>query len=171
MSVVRLSPPHAEALYALRQRALREEPLVFGSAPDDDRLSVDFARAILAERDVHAVFAEVDAGALVGMVGVLRSTRVKTGHRADIYGMYVAPEARRRGVARALLDAAVDQCRAWGLRQVHLSVSTAAPPAQALYASAGFERWGTEPAALMWAGAFYDEHHLVLMLTGGAPAA
>jgi len=88
-------------------------------------------------------------------------------HRASIWGMYVQPHARGQRFGRSLLEAAVDHARRWsGVTQVHLSVTTDAPEARALYESAGFEAWGTEPMALLWRGQFSAEVHMVLSLGG-----
>ena len=78
--------------------------------------------------------------------------------------MYVSAAARRRGVGRALLDAAVKQARAWGLEQVQLSVTDAAPEAKRMYEAAGFKSWGHQPRTLAWRGHFVDESHMVLDL-------
>jgi GNAT superfamily N-acetyltransferase len=51
-------------------------------------------------------------------------------------GLRVAPEQRRRGVARAMLEAAVAQARGLGFREIRLA--TANPDAIALFRSAGF---------------------------------
>lgn len=52
-------------------------------------------------------------------------------------GLRVAPELRRQGVARAMLEAAVAQARGLGFEEVRLA--TANPGAIALFRSAGFE--------------------------------
>ena len=79
--------------------------------------------------------------------------------------MYVTPRARTKGIGRMLLDAAIEQARAWPeIEQVHLSVSDSAVAAQRMYETAGFKPWGREPRALQWAGRFVDEFHLVLEL-------
>jgi RimJ/RimL family protein N-acetyltransferase len=99
------------------------------------------------------------------MVGVLRQTRQKISHRAQVWGMFVRPSYRGRGVGGELLDAAMHHARSWsGVRQLHLSVTSSAPAAGRLYERAGFTVWGCEPQALAWNGTFVDEYHLVLAL-------
>jgi ribosomal protein S18 acetylase RimI-like enzyme len=56
----------------------------------------------------------------------------------EIGGMWVYPEHRRRGVGRALLEAAVHWSAKRGARQVSLTVVTSNREASALYESAGF---------------------------------
>jgi ribosomal protein S18 acetylase RimI-like enzyme len=53
------------------------------------------------------------------------------------------PRFRRRGIARALLEAAERHARAEGLTSVALDTALANAPARALYAAAGFEEVAT----------------------------
>ena len=54
--------------------------------------------------------------------------------------MFVRPGARRQGVGRALMEAAVEYARGRGCAVVHLLVDPENEPAQAFYRAAGFER-------------------------------
>jgi len=164
-NIRKLSPQDASILVTLRRQALENDPLAFGASPADDRgLSVEFVRGALADGD-QAVFGHCDGPTLTGMVGVMRAAGLKRRHRAYIWGMYVAPEARAKGVGRQLLDAAVAHARTWPeVRQVSLSVTDVAAAARRLYERAGFRSWGQEPGALEWAGRCVDEIHLVLEL-------
>ncbi|HET7106814.1 MAG TPA: GNAT family N-acetyltransferase [Candidatus Acidoferrum sp.] len=56
--------------------------------------------------------------------------------RAWILNMYTEPEARRRGIAKQLLQTILDWSRANGFRSVSLHASTAGRP---LYESLGFQ--------------------------------
>jgi GNAT superfamily N-acetyltransferase len=57
---------------------------------------------------------------------------------AEIKRMFVAPEARGQGVARALLGALEDAARELGYARVRLDTGDRQPHAQALYPSAGY---------------------------------
>src|SRR5512143_1345489 len=124
-NVRRLRPEDAESLVALRREALVEEPLAFGASIDDDRgLSLDFVRTALADDQEQAVFGHFEGTSLTGMVGIIREARVKRRHQAVIWGMYVSPFARRSGVGRGLLAAAVAHARLWPpVELLHLSVT------------------------------------------------
>ncbi len=64
-------------------------------------------------------------GRLVGTVGLGRSARRKERHKATIRAVYVAPEVRGRGVARALLVGAIERARSMaGIEVPQLSVGT-----------------------------------------------
>jgi GNAT superfamily N-acetyltransferase len=72
---------------------------------------------------------------------------------AEIKRMYVAPAARRRGVARALLEALEDAARARGYAVVRLDTGPRQPHAMALYRSAGYVDIGNfnaNPLAAYW---------------------
>ncbi len=63
----------------------------------------------------------------------------------EIKRMYVAPEARGRGIARSLLRALLEHARGAGLTEVWLETGTLQPEAIALYISEGFtpiEKYG-----------------------------
>lgn len=71
---------------------------------------------------------------LVGMVGLERLSSTAM----ELRRMYVAPEARRRGVASAMLAFAEAWCRDAGVAELHLSTSELQPAALALYRGSGF---------------------------------
>jgi ribosomal protein S18 acetylase RimI-like enzyme len=53
--------------------------------------------------------------------------------------LYVAPEARREGLGRTLVEAVIERARERGCRRVELDVSSENPAAMALYRSLGFD--------------------------------
>jgi GNAT superfamily N-acetyltransferase len=59
---------------------------------------------------------------------------------AEVKRMYVAPEARGRGVALALLRALEDSARTAGRKRIVLETGHRQPEAIALYVKAGYER-------------------------------
>ena len=61
---------------------------------------------------------------------------------AELLTLAVAPEARGRGLGRALLRGALEQARAEGAEAMHLEVAAGNTPAINLYAGEGFERVG-----------------------------
>jgi ribosomal-protein-alanine N-acetyltransferase len=62
---------------------------------------------------------------------------------AEVLTFAVLPAARRHGLGRALLRAAMAQAARAGARTMVLEVSAANAPARALYRSEGFRRVGT----------------------------
>jgi len=72
----------------------------------------------------------------------------------EIKRMYVAPEARGRGLARRLLTALEDASRRLGHDRVRLDTGPAQAPAKALYRSAGYveiDDYNGNPDADFWA--------------------
>ncbi|XAL98919.1 GNAT family N-acetyltransferase [Phycisphaeraceae bacterium D3-23] len=164
----KLGVADAEASVALRKAMLLDSPASFGSSPTDDRGSdIVQVRERLQASAQHAAFGAFDDTAgLVGSVGVGLHTKLKENHKASVWGMYVAPAFRRRGVGRRLMAEAITFAQAaQGIAAVQLSVSASAPGAQRLYESLGFVVWGTEPDALRIDGQSFDEHHMALKLS------
>jgi [ribosomal protein S18]-alanine N-acetyltransferase len=67
------------------------------------------------------------------------------GAAGEIVTLGVAPAARRRGAARALLEDLLARARALGVASLTLEVAEDNAAALALYRSLGFERAGTRP--------------------------
>jgi RimJ/RimL family protein N-acetyltransferase len=154
----------------LRREALESHSLAFSSSAVDDRvLKAEFVEYSSRSRDTSAIFCAVENDRWGGMVGVYRIEGRKEHHRAQLWGMYVTPAMRRRGLGQALLTSAIQHVRTWpGVSQIQLSVTGAAGEARKLYERAGFRVWGCEPRALQWEGQVVDEYHLVLPLTQSA---
>jgi ribosomal-protein-alanine N-acetyltransferase len=64
---------------------------------------------------------------------------------AELGDMAVLPEARRRGLGRWLLDAALAEAARRGARRVYLEVRESNGAARGLYERAGFEAAGVRP--------------------------
>ena len=69
--------------------------------------------------------------------------RLITTHVAELKRMYVRPRARRRGVARKLLQQLEHEAAALGAKELRLETGSKQPEAIALYRSAGYV--DTEP--------------------------
>ncbi len=167
MEVRRLTVADAGLAWALRREALEREPASFGESLEEfEALSVEALAARLGSGgDDSFVYGAFEGGVLAGMAGFFRETRVKRRHQGTIWGVYVSPCHRRRGVGRAVMQAVLDHARRLpGLRSVYLSVTSAEPAARDLYLSLGFRSFGIEPRALAVDGRFYDEEHMLLEL-------
>ncbi|MFI0985141.1 GNAT family N-acetyltransferase [Streptomyces exfoliatus] len=106
-------------------------------------------------------------GAVVGYVRVVPPTPLASNaHVRQIQGLAVADSARGRGVARALLRAAMDKARADGAVRLTLRVLGHNAPARALYASEGFAVEGVLPGEFLIDGAYVDDVCMGRSLTG-----
>jgi ribosomal protein S18 acetylase RimI-like enzyme len=83
----------------------------------------------------HLALVAVDGEMIVGTV-YANTTSPDFGF---VFGLYVRPEARRKGVAQALMYAIAAALREEGKRYVVLSVDTPNEKARALYERLGFE--------------------------------
>jgi ribosomal protein S18 acetylase RimI-like enzyme len=155
---------------------LAEAPWAFGASPDDDFARDPDAVEEMLDRTNSGVFAVAEHGAgsdadesgpaeLVAAAGIVRQSRAKFVHRSRIWGVYVAPALRGRGLGRAVMAAAIELARSWpGVDYVDLSVSSNAPEALRMYESLGFVAWGREPEAIAVGGRRFDEIHMTLRL-------
>ena len=162
-----LGAEDAEAFQVLRLRALLECPTAFASSHAEEAgTPVGVVASRLAATASAAIFGAFAGDALVGVAGLQREAMTKLAHKACLWGVYVAPAARRRGLAQRLVQAALEHGRTnWiGLRQVFLGVNVANEGALALYRGLGFEVYGTERGFLLHDGMLHDEHHMVRVL-------
>jgi len=154
-----LAPDDAAAFQALRLRGLLECPEAFSSSHAEE---VDTPLQIVSDRLAalpdSAVFGYFSDEKLQGVVGIARERRRKLGHKAIIWGMYVAPESRLQGIGRHLVERALLHARDLGVRTVNLGVNTRNTPAIALYEAMGFKTYGMERGFLMVDGVLHDEH-------------
>jgi ribosomal protein S18 acetylase RimI-like enzyme len=144
MHVREAKPGEWEIFRELRLRALEDDPDSFRAryeervdAPESEWRE-SFERVL---RDDHMVtfFAETDQPAGMSFA------RVSDG-QLQIFGMWVAPEARGQGLGRALLDAAFLWGKVRGAASARLAVTIGNDAGEYLYAKAGFEPTGeTEP--------------------------
>lgn len=161
-----LEPADHRIFYELRMTALQTNPESFGATPGE------FAAQSQEERqrqlnggDDSFVLGAFQDEKLVGLLGFFRRKGEKLRHKGVIWGVYVLPEARRKGLARALLTEALQKCRPLeGLEAVLLTVVSSNQSARALYESMGFAAYGQERAALKIGETTVDEDLMELVL-------
>ncbi|WP_244899920.1 GNAT family N-acetyltransferase [Rhodoferax fermentans] len=161
---IRLIPEHAAQYRTLMLQAYAQHPQAFSSSvAERAALPVSWwvRRLEPADDAPEVVLGVFDAQALVAVVGVGFEARDKLRHKATLFGMYVAPQARQRGLGSALVQAALDCARARpGIQLVQLTVTEGNQAAQALYERFGFVSFGLEPMAVAVADGFVSKHHM-----------
>ena len=169
MVIRKLLPEDATAFQALRLRGLLEIPSAFSSSHAEE---VDTPESVIAQRLASkadgAVLGAFSDTNLAGVIGVQRERQRQLAHKAIIWGMYVAPEVRQKGMGRSLLLRAIDMAaRELEVRTVNLGVNTQNKAAITLYESVGFRTYGTEPGFLMVNGELHDEYLMTMSIAGG----
>ena len=140
--VRRAAPGDASELVELA-RAVGAEPegwlITNGEwrSPSEERR---YLRAV--RRHSHAaVFVAETADGIVGRISLARETHPASQHVADL-GLMVAAPYRRRGVGRALMEAAESWAREVGVHKLELHVFPYNEAAIGLYEGMGYEREG-----------------------------
>ena len=115
-----LSPPHLrDAFEAYIERALREE--------------IDRIPGYYSERD-GGFWVAIAGDKLVGTFGLERASD----DAMELRRMYVDPSARRRGIARRMLQFSEDECRRRKVSRLELSTAEIQHAALALYRNVGY---------------------------------
>ncbi|WP_158885697.1 GNAT family N-acetyltransferase [Rhodanobacter sp. L36] len=114
----------------------------FYGQPADISRARDFLAERIANRESLILLArgEGDEAALGFTQLYPLFSSVRTVRTWLLNDLFVASAARRRGVAAALINAAVDAARARGAASLSLSTALDNAPAQALYESMGWQR-------------------------------
>ena len=159
----------AAIFQALRLDALRESPEAFGSTYEEDvHLPLEVVADRIEESTVaphRVVFGAYDGEALVGFVGCMQSPKIKSRHTATIWGTYVHPTVRGRGIGIALLSRLIAHASGWeDVQRLTLTVVERAHAARALYRAAGFELFGREPDGLRQDGVSDTVEYMALHL-------
>ncbi|MBC7685948.1 MAG: GNAT family N-acetyltransferase [Bdellovibrionales bacterium] len=175
MLIRRLAPSDAPAFLALRLAALRQCPSAFSSSYEEEcDTPVSEIERRLSPDSGRFNFGAFDGDALVGMLVLGREEGNKVRHKGFIRAVFVAPSHRGQGVARLLVEQALDTAMALeGLQQLTLSVTAGNAVALGLYQSLGFDVVGQAPRALLVDGAYHDDIYMVRHLherTSAAPA-
>jgi ribosomal protein S18 acetylase RimI-like enzyme len=169
-AVSRLGAAHVTEYRELMLRAYAEAPDAFTSTPEERVREPEswWLKRIADRSGLKVAFGCFEDGALVGTVALEFSARPKTAHKAHVIGMFVAPEARGRGAARALMEAALAHCRAREeITSVVLTVTEGNEPALALYRAMGFEAFGIEPLAIRTDAGYRSKVHMQLSIPRG----
>jgi ribosomal protein S18 acetylase RimI-like enzyme len=166
MIIRRLSPDDVTEYRNLRLTCIEENPAaVSASYAEEVAVPLDQMRQRLLHNPYQAIFGAFASGNLVAMAGFRRESIVKTHHRGDIWGVYVAPTARGTGVSRKLLVALLDYVRTIpDVILVNLCVRTTNDAAKALYRRLGFIVTGIDRRSIFADGVYHDEERMVLNL-------
>jgi len=160
-----LGESDAAIYWNLRLESLQNEPLGFGKAAEEHRATT-VEQTASRFRDMPADsfnLGAFDGEDLIGIATFIRDTNLKERHKGRIYGVYVAPSHRRKGIGRALIADVLQRAKEDPtLEQILLAVATGQTAARQLYLSFGFQVYGTEPGALKVGSDYVDEDYMIL---------
>jgi ribosomal protein S18 acetylase RimI-like enzyme len=136
MNIIRADISKLEELASLFDRYRQ----FYEQAPDPDG-----CRKFLAERlrnNESVIFAaQLDNGVMAGFTQLYRSfCSVEMNELIYLYDLYVTPDERRRGVGRALMEAARKYASERGAGRLQLETARTNLPGQALYEGLGWEK-------------------------------
>ena len=150
----------------LRLRGLVDCPYAFTSSYDEEcDLPIEEVAERLAPTEKSMVLGAYDESELVGLIGLVRERHQKLAHKAFLWGMYVVPQHRRRGIGQELVAEAIKYARRMdGLRQIYLGVNASNEAALDLYRTMNFEKQWREPRFMILDGEFQGEVQMILVL-------
>lgn len=107
--------------------------------PPSPKFTRDWLRGQLAQRQMMLA-AAMHAGQACGFItATVMPASLMLGTAWSIRDLYVAPQRRRGGIARALLQYVVEHARAAGAYRVSLQTEAHNTPALRLYTTVGFQ--------------------------------
>ena len=144
MEVRRLRADETDSWRNLRLRMLSDAPSAFGATHADALATPadEWARRVeaFAAGETSVVYVAAEDGQFIGSAGAFLDP--EDHDRPHLWGMWVAPAARRQGVGRALVEAVAEWARSRGFTSIRLFVVGDNENAAALYLQCGFERTG-----------------------------
>ncbi|HVY18615.1 MAG TPA: GNAT family N-acetyltransferase [Bauldia sp.] len=110
--------------------------------PDEDRAALASETGPMLARDDYATFGAYDNATLVGFLEVGRrdiAESATTSPVGYVEAVWVEPDHRRRGIARALFEAAKQWARAQGFRELGSDADLENTESHAMHGRLGFE--------------------------------
>lgn len=155
IQIIRLPPGRWNEYKALRLRALKDDPQAFGSSYAKE---VAYSDEKWQERTNDGVLFASNSNNLIGMMGIWQSQEDKESKTANIFGVYVIPEFRGKGISKMLMQSLLDELKSnTSISKLKLTVNKNQLSAVKLYEAFGFKITGQEKAQL-GDGNYYDEY-------------
>jgi RimJ/RimL family protein N-acetyltransferase len=168
MEIRRLGGADAPSFWNFRLKALESEPNAFGESVEEHlQKTIDsVARRLHSTAPDNFILGAFEQSVLLGTAGFYRVQQMKQRHKGWIWGVFVDPEHRGRGVARTILIRLLELVSELpDIEAVLLKVATTQLAARRLYASIGFRSFGAEPRSLKSNDQYIDEEHMILLMT------
>ena len=160
IEIRRLLASDVQDFLKIRLAALADTPDAFGSTELEER-----SRPLEAQAERVAsshLFGGYCGTEIVAMAAITPYSTTKERHKGYLWGVFIAPVHRGKGLGDALLSTVLASARS-DVEQVMLSVLEDNHAAIALYERHGFRRYGVEPRALK-SGARYQSEALMALM-------
>lgn len=165
----RLGGADAHRFKAMRVDAAKESPASVKPTPEEElEKSIDDFQKKLGWDSYNFILGASDGSngdRLVGIAGLRRERGKKIHHTATLWGIYVIPQYRARGIAKLLVRAILDIAGEIAeITQIKLCVHTRNAPARQLYTSSGFKTYGIERNVIRIGEESFDEELMMMTL-------
>ncbi len=155
IQIIKLPPERWNEYKTLRLRALKDDPQAFGSSYAKE---VAYSDEKWREKTNDNVFFACNGNDLVGMMGIWQSEDDKNNKVANVFGVYVIPEFRGKGISKMLMQSLVEELKTSpNISKLKLTVNKDQVSAVKLYEAFGFKTM-KEEKALLGDGNYYDEY-------------
>ena len=156
-----LDAPLLQDYKKIRLEALEQAPTAFSGSVSEEGAQGDHFHAMRLQ--VGPVYGAYADDKICGMLGVILFREEKLQYKAAIWGVYVSPEQRGKGIARQLMAHALAHLPPY-IKRVTLGVEEHNEAAKKLYEAFGFEEYGYARHAFMHDGHYYNEYMMVKFL-------
>jgi len=162
----------AEAYKALRLEGLKNDPMSFANTYRE-----------MYERPINDIIAELQANIVVGVLkegsefigvgGIRREAAGKMNHKGIVYGNYVKPEMRGKGIGKMIMTDLELRARNTPptdllptIEELQLRVTEGNEPAMKLYISMGYEQFAYSKRAIRHNGVYVGEYFMQKFFMG-----
>ncbi len=166
MKTTLLTPRDVQAYRSLRLSSILESPgVAWASHAEESMLSLEQMQQRLTATPHQMVFGGFIDGQLVAIGGFKREAMSQVHHRGNIWGLYLSPTLRGKGLGRLMLSDMLAHLRQIPeLVQVTLVVSSDNVAARTMYERLGFLKTGVDHRSVCIDGHYHDEDRMVLLL-------
>lgn len=169
VTIRKLTEADAGIYQDLRLESLLQEPEAFGASYDEcKRMSQQEIERRINPGDGSFILGAFTNNQLCGTSGFFRQKNSKTMHKGVVWGVYVSPDLRGKGISRSLLVETIQKARLLSeIEELLLTVVTTNKTANKLYETLGFNEYGVEENALKIGDKYFSERLMRLVLKSG----
>lgn len=169
VTIRRLIESDAEIYQFLRLEALQNDPEAFGATYEEtEKMPLQEVGKRLNQGDGSFVLGAFNDGKICATTGMFRQKNTKSMHKGVVWGVYVTPSMRGKGISRALMLETIKFAREiQGIEELLLTVVTENQSANKLYDTLGFKQYGVEVNALKIGDSYCSERLMRLVLNSG----